>query len=487
MSKSTIIPKMLSERSPQRWKPHKYQLKSLEFVLKRCGSGLLLDPGMGKTSIILKLLTVLRKAKAMRAALVIAPLRVCQQVWPAEQQDWIDFHGLRMIVLHGAHKDALLHEKADVFVINPEGLPWLFSSRRFDVLRADVLVVDESSKFKHPATQRFKIIKPFLSKFKRRHILTGSPAPNGYLDLFGQIYILDLGKALSPYVSHYRANYFSPAGTMGFKWVLNPESDKAIQQRIRPLCLRLEAKDYLELPTEVPLNIRVELPPKARRIYDELEEEMFAELDNGAVVTAVNAGVLSGKCSQVANGGIFYYPEDRLINPKLFTRGKRMFANLHTAKVDAVLELIDELNGSPVLIAYDYEHDLSRLLKALGKNAPYIGGGVSLKRSAEIEREWNAGNLPYVLGHPQSVAHGLNLQRGQAKHVCWHSLTWDFEVYDQFNKRVCRQGNKQKQVFIHHILAYQTVDEAKLRALKGKDKAQRSLLNALKAYRRTRQ
>lgn len=466
--KSTQIVKKLSKPLRDAWNPHKYQTKSVKFLLQQNAAGLFLDPGLGKTSIVLAAVKMLKKEKMINKVLIVAPLRVCYMVWPKEVAKWKDFDGLTTIILHGKDKERNLLKEADIYLINPEGLQWFLTPGIDGMkrLKPDMLVIDESSKFKAASTKRFKMLKPVLPNFRRRYILTGSPSPNGMMDLFSQIFILDGGAALGRFITHYRNQFFYPTGFGGYEWKLQEGAEKKIQERIKPLVLRLEAKDYLELPQLVENNIYVELPKQAREAYKQMEDDLFTGLKNGDVVAA-NAAAASMKCSQIANGGV--YGEDREIH------------HLHMEKAEAVKDLVEELQGTPALIAYDFEHDLERLLKVLGKNTPYIGGGVSPKRAAAIEAAWNNGELSVLLGHPASIAHGLNLQNA-GNHVIWHSLTWNFEHYDQFIKRILRQGSKHKKVFVHHIIAENTVDVAKLTALKFKDHSQRSLLAGLKEY-----
>jgi len=486
----------LFKPSAKPWTPHAYQKKAVKFLLEHAAGALFLDPGLGKTSITLATIKMLKQKKVLDKVLLIAPLRVCYSVWPKEVDKWSDFNDIKVVVLHGPNKDELLKVEADVYVINPEGLEWLLQVkktktatgktkvdvdlRRWKALGFDTLVVDELSKFKHTNTNRFKAIKLVLNTFRRRWGLTGSPASNGLLDLFGQCFILDQGRTLGPYISHYRMKYFVPSHD-GFSWNIREGAEQEIYERLNPLALRMAADDYLDMPTLIENNIRVDLPEPVRVVYDQLEDDLIAKL-NDKVVVASNAAAASMKCRQVANGGIYIDPEvESLVK---LPKSKREWVNLHTEKVDALADLIEELQGSPILVAYDFEHDLDRLRERLGQDVPYIGGGVSAKRSAELEKAWNAGHLPVLLGHPQAMAHGLNLQE-VGHHVCWHSLTWDFELYDQFIRRVLRQGNKSKKVFVHHIMARGTVDEVVLAAVKSKRKGQNALFDALKKLRKS--
>jgi len=253
------------------WTPHEYQKKAVKFLLQNAVGGLFLDMGLGKTASTLAAISVLIEREIIKRVLIIAPLRVCWTVWPVEVMKWLDFQHLRVEVLHGPGKDKAIQRDADIYVINPDGLAWLSLEGRGERLGADVLIVDESSLFKHSGTQRFKLLKYFLAKFRRRYILTGTPAPNGLLDLFGQIYILDGGAALGRYITHYRQNYFMQVGYGGYTWVPKQGSEEAIYERLRPLILRMAAEDYLELPERVDNAIYVDLPEKARKTYDHLE------------------------------------------------------------------------------------------------------------------------------------------------------------------------------------------------------------------------
>lgn len=479
------------------WKPHDYQKKAVKFLLEHAASALFLDPGLGKTSITLAAIKLLKKKGLLNKVLLIAPLRVCHSVWPKEIEKWTDFKDLRVVVLHGPKKDRILKEDADIYVINPEGLDWLLQVektktkagrtqvsvdlRRFKSLGFDTLVIDELSKFKNHSTNRFKAMKMVLSTFQRRWGLTGSPASNGLINLFGQCYMLDQGRSLGQYITQYRAKYFN-LGHDGFTWELREGADQEIYERVAPLALRMSADDYLDMPKLIVNNIWVELPAKVREIYERLENDLIARLEEKTVVASTSA-VASMKCRQVANGGI-YLDQDVEALVKL-PKSKREWVNLHTEKVDAIAELVDELQGSPLLVAYDFEHDLDRIRERFGQDIPYIGGGVPVKRAAQIERDWNSGKIPVLFGHPQSMAHGLNLQE-MGHHVAWHSMTWDFELYDQFIRRVLRQGNRSKQVFVHHVLARDTVDVAMLHALKAKGGGQKAFFDALKQLRSKR-
>ena len=445
---------------------------------------------MGKTSIALAAFKTLKKIGMSRRMLVVAPLRPCHQVWPKEGHKWLDFSDLKFQVLHGPHKEDGLTARADVFVINPEGLDWLLDVQTFKTgnrtqvkvnldrlkrMACNILCLDELSKYRHTDTNRFKMLKPALCLFDRRWGLTGSPTSNGLMGLFGQCFVLDQGRTFGPYITHYRTKFFVQ-GWDGYTWTLKEGADKQIFEACRPLMLRKAAEDYLDLPEMVPDDIMVELPKAAKQVHDQLYNQLITKI-NDRTVMAATAGSASIKCRQVANGAIYM---DEEVKAFVKSSGKREWVGLHEAKTEALLDLIDELQGAPLLVAYDFKHDLERLQAKLGKDVPYIGGGVSTKRAAELEWLWNAGKLPVLLGHPQSIGHGLNLQEA-GNHICWYSNTWDYELYDQFNKRVLRQGNKHKHVYIHRIIANVAIDRAMVQALERKQKGQNAFFDAIKS------
>lgn len=504
-----------------RFDPHPYQRRGASFLVGSAEAALFWDPGLGKTAVTLKAFQALRKAGAVRRMLVVAPLRVAQLVWTqdgdGEIGKWDDFADLKVSLLHGPDKAAALAADADVYVINYDGLDWLAPRGRdgqpapacpLTQLLArgvDLVAFDELSKLKHPSTRRFKAIKPWLGRFRRRWGLTGTPASNGLLDLFGQAYCLDLGRSLGRYITHYRAAYFTPAGFGGYTWVLRPGADAEIHGVLagrrcadprcrgdvaagacvrcgafaRPLAQALRAEDCLDLPELVERDVAVELPAAARRAYDELERELLTLID-GEEVTAANAAVAANKCRQVASGAI--YAADRPAGLAAPPGGREWLA-VHDAKIEAVLDLVDELQGQPLLVAYEYQHELERLTAALAKQLgappPALRGGLSGAQAAAVVDAWNAGATPVLLAHPAAAGHGLNLQRGGA-HVCWLTLTWDLELYEQLNRRLWRQGSRAARVVVHRILARRSVDHAVRDALARKRGGQDALLEALR-------
>lgn len=496
-SKSTTRLTTPLKPSAAAWKPHAYQRKAMRYLLERGGAGLFLDPGLGKTSITLGALKILFKEGLVSKVLLVAPLRVCHSVWPGEIAKWKDFAGIDYVVLHGPKKDQLLAEDHQLYIINPEGLDWLFKPEKaksarnktkvsvdlkhVKALGFDGLVVDELTAFKNHTSNRFKLIREIRHLFKITWGLTGSPGANGLEQLFGQVYVLDGGRSLGRYVTHFRGKYFQ-LGYDGFSYQLLPGAEERIYEAISPVCLRMAGEDYLELPQLVENQIRVTLPPKAQDVYDALEKELIAEIGEGTV-TAKNAGVASGKLRQVASGAIYLEAGlGQLLKP---AKSQRDVAVLHEAKLDALAELVDELQGSPLVIAYEFNHDLEQLRKRFGADLPYIGSGVSPKRGKEVEALWNAGRLPLLALHPASAAHGLNLQES-GQHVAWYTLTWDYEKYDQLIRRLLRQGSKHKRVFSHALMAEGTVDELVWGVLHGKEAGQDALFRGLKALQQGR-
>jgi len=472
-----------------------------------------LRPGMRKTSITLGAVKILRDEGVFRRGLVIAPVRPCYSVWPAEIAKWTDFSDLRLEILHGPKKEEALQRDADLYCINPEGLAWLLgvtktkvmklkgrkiefdqtrigeenisvkTEIRYDLsklkqLKVDTLIVDEASKFRKPNTDRFDSIKQILELFERRFILTGSPAPKWLLDLFGVMYLVDAGYSLGRYITHYRRQFFIPSGYGGYDWQPQEGAKERIYDRIAPSVFSLRDRDYIKLPKLVEVPVQIELPPAARKLYDEVEKEFFAELDNGTAIVAANAGVASIKCRQIANGGLWLQQE---VDDEGRKTSARKWQLIHNAKTEATRDLVDEMAGEQVLIAYDFNHDLERLQVEF-KNAPHIGKGISPKQSHEILKHWNTGKITELLGHPAAMGHGLNAQDSNAFNIILYGINPDYELYDQFISRLLRSGNKAECVFVHMVYAKDTVDEVSMRLLRDKECGQTALLDAMNDY-----
>jgi SNF2 family DNA or RNA helicase len=382
--------------------------------------------------------------------------------WPAEVYKWEEFNDFTYSIVHGPEKAMRLREDVELYFINPEGLKWLFQQP--DLPEWDTLIVDESTKFKDTRTQRFKALKGGLTKFRRRWILTGTPVPNGLMDLFGQMYILDRGRALGQYVTHYRNEYFMQSGWNRWGWSPQPGAFERIVERISPLVLQLSAEEYLDMPELSYHDIEVELPPAVMETYKAVEDDFIATVGDGTLVAA-NAAVAGGKCRQIANGAV-YINEEHDWEP------------LHDAKLDALEDLMEELNGHPVLLLYEFRHDRERICGRFPSAVDLRSGDV-----ADIVRRFNRGDIPLLIGHPASMGHGLNLQES-CHHVIWFGITWNLEHYDQAIARVYRQGQRSGIVRVYHLKARNTKDEDVLAVLTKKDRTQQDLLSALKVHRR---
>lgn len=441
-----------------------YQKTGVRLLKKVSTFGLLWKPGLGKTLAILTAFSDLQKKGLVDALYIVAPLNVCILVWPLEVAKWDNFKHLKINVLHGPKKDNLVQEEADVYVMTPDSLPWLLKNTEHLYDNA-MLVIDESTKFKATNTLRFKTLKKVLKYFNRRHILTGSPVPNGMLDLFGQLYILDEGASLGKYITHYKNEYFYASGYKGYESILQNGGKERIMKKVKGIVHVLDSKDHLTLPPLITKDIIIELPKKVMGTYKDVKEEMITFLKEGKVI-AGNAAVVTSKCRQIANGGVYIGEEPN-----------RETVHLHTEKIKACVDLVEELSGAPAIIAYDTHADLERLQKAFPK-APHIGGGITTTRVVEIEKDWNDSKIPVLLIQPASAAHGLNLQRG-GRAVIWHSLTWNLEYYEQLYQRVWRQGQEHT-VYMYHIIARDTIDETIMRAIAAKDVVQKDLLKMLK-------
>ena len=483
-----LVPKQLVEQmaehrdAAKNWVPWEYQQRGLKMLLENAQCGLLADPGTGKTSMTLAAIKILLEKKLIKRALIIAPLRPVYEVWAQEISDWKDFHGLNAAILHDLKKEhrlRMLKPEHQVVLINYEGLGWLFAKKaHIKLLGADMLVLDESSKVKNSQSQRFKILRKVITQFKRRYILTGSPRPKSYLDLFGQIYILDRGTALGCYVSHYRNQFFFPTGFQMREWELLPGADKQIDKIVAPMVLRVAAEDYLKMPGRPDRLHRIVLPDKARTEYDAIEHTSMSAMFNAPMVSAATA---RSKLCQLANGAVYL---DSVLerDPRFPLTAKRQVKTLHTAKAEALVDLVDELTGEPLLVSIGYHHDVSAIRTALGASTPCLNSEVTRKQSADIIEAWNKGQLPVLLGHPASMGHGLNLQKCNCRHVCYYDIPDDYDLYDQFFRRVWRQGNKATFVFRHHLVAANTVDIAKMANLKRKGAGQNAFLQAMKEY-----
>ena len=439
------------------WTPHNYQLAGVKWLVTHPAGALFWPPGLGKTSVTLDSFCKLRELGYKYRMLILAPLRVCQTTWMTEPQKWDKFAGLKIGLAHGKNKQTILLDPSyDIVVINYDGINWaaplLAKKNPFGIL-----VFDELTKVKHTNTQRFKKLKPILPLFAFRWGLTGTPVSNGLIDLFGQIYCLDLGERFGKYVSHFRLGYFTQSTYNEWKREVQRDKIPAIYKKLESIAFYLRAEDYLELPELLTIKIPVELSPDMVKKYKQFETTFL--LDD--TLTAANAGVLSMKLRQFLGGAI--YNEGAIYDQ-------------HTAKLDALDDLIEEMAGEPLLVAYIFGHELERIRKR-HPDALYIKGGMTRKQVEETMAAWNNGSTSLLLVQPQAAAHGLNLQFGGSA-LCWFSLTYSLEDYIQLIKRLHRQG--QTSIVRNYILAVKnSIDISLGQALAAKDATQESVFNAL--------
>ena len=464
--------------------PHAYQEQAIQDMEEKGVLALLLDPGLGKTSIVLEYFKRQYDCMAATRMLVVAPLRTCHGVWPLEVRKWKGFEGFSVHVAHG--KKGKLSEPcngADIVVVNPEGLAWLEGEMKSGAIeRFDVLAVDESTLFKSGSSKRtktlFRIAHKHQGGIPQRFILTGTPAPNGVEDLFGQFAILDpaiLGKTLTAFRSDFK--FQASKRPWGMVWSPSVHSAKLVQTAIDPHSVRLAATDYLDMPDLIKVQREVTLPKPAMEIYKQLKADMLVNLNNRSTVVAVNPAVLSAKCRQVANGAV-YVTDEGLAGMET----DRRIEYIHQAKVKELAQLFDELGQKPLLVAYEFRHDLKQIRKHMkasySMDVPYIGSGSAADETAAAIDSWNEGSLPMLLVNPAAAAHGLNLQSG-GNHLCWYGMTFNLEHYQQLNARLWRQGQREA-VIVHHLLAKDTVDSVVWDAIHMKDATQADLLLGLK-------
>ena len=443
------------------YRPHNYQKYAMEFILMHPSAALLLDMGLGKTVITLTAIKELMYERfEVNKVLVIAPLRVARDTWPAEIRKWNHLAGLTYAVAVGSQAERLaaLRSKADIHIINRENVTWLVeeSGLPFDY---DLVVIDELSSFKSYRAKRFKSLLSVRRTVKRIVGLTGTPSSNGLMDLWAQFRLLDLGERLGRYISRYRERYFLPDkrnAQVVFTYKLKPGAEEQIYNAISDITISMKAEDYLDLPPCIHNVVKVVLSEREREVYERFRKEMVISL-GGEEIDAMNAAALSNKLLQMANGAVY---DDRHTGHQI-----------HDRKLDALEDLIEAANGRPVMVCYWFRHDLERIRGRF----PAVR---ELKTAQDIE-DWNAGKIPVALVHPASAGHGLNLQYGGCTLV-WFGLTWSLELYQQTNKRLHRQGQRDT-VVIHHIVADGTIDELVLAALHRKDKTQAALIAAVKA------
>lgn len=445
--------------------PHPYQKYCIDRVISDNALGLFLDMGLGKTVITLTAVNELKYNRfAVKKVLIIAPKKVAEATWSKEAAKWDHLRRLRFSLVLGSltKRVRALNMPADVYIINRENIPWLVDYYR-NAWPFDMVVIDESSSFKNHRAKRFKALKMVRGHIQRIVELTGTPAPNGLIDLWAQIYLLDGGQRLGKSISGFRERYFNPDQRNAqqiFTYKPKDGADNAIQNLIGDICISMKAEDYLQLPDIVCDDIPVVLDNTAKKLYRKLETEMLLTVDE-STIDAGSAAVLSNKLMQLCNGAV--YDED----------GKTV--EIHGCKLDALEELIESLNGQPALVFYNFQHDRQRIQKRLAKS----GLRIRELKTPQDESDWNDRKIDVLLAHPASAAYGLNLQDG-GNHVVWFGLNWSLELYQQANKRLHRQGQKQK-VIIHRLSVVGGRDEDVIAALGDKGDTQDKLIESLKA------
>lgn len=442
-----------------KYEPHNYQQFATDFILEHPISCLMLDMGLGKTVITLTALWQLAlDSFDVSRILVIAPKRVAEDTWPKELSKWEHLSGLDATLVMGtqAEREAALRQQTFLYIINRENVSWLVANHPWDF---DMVVIDELSSFKSNQAQRFKAMKKVRPLVSRIVGLTGTPAPNSLLDLWPEMYLMDMGQRLGRFIGGFRDRFFTPDKRnreIIYSYKPREGAEEAIYSLISDICISMKAVDYLDMPELIMNRIEVSMDSRERKIYDDFQRDMVVSLQ-GEELDAVNAAALSGKLTQMANGAV--YGENRKV------------LHIHDRKLDALEDLMEAANRKPLLVAYWYEHDLQRI-KARFKNARCID------TTQDID-DWNAGKIPLALIHPASAGHGLNLQEGGCT-IVWFGLTWSLELYQQLNARLWRQGQKHT-VVIHHIVTKGTHDEDVLRALDNKDTRQSALIDAVRA------
>ncbi len=446
--------------------PHEYQEYAVDFIVENPIAAIFLDLGMGKTAITLMAIQKLMYERfEIDKVLVIAPLRVAKNTWPAEIEKWDQLNGMRYSVVIGSPAERLkaLAADADIYIINRENVAWLVdeSGEPFDF---DMAVIDELSSFKSWRSKRFRALMKVRPKVRRIVGLTGTPSSNGLMDLFAEFKILDMGERLGRFISGYRLDYFRPDkmnGPVVYSYAPLPDAERRIYRKISDITISMSAEDYLEMPELVSTEYEVYLSPKEQALYGQMKKELVLPA-SGKVVTASNAAALSNKLSQMANGAVYNDNGD--------------VTRIHDRKLDALEDIIESMYGRPLMVAYWFKHDYQRITERLER----IGVRYKKLDSDESIREWNAGQLPVALIHPASAGHGLNLQEGGSTLV-WFGITWSLELYQQTIARIYRQGQTSRTVVVQHIVAKDTIDERILKALEKKDTTQTALIDAVKA------
>lgn len=441
---------------------HDYQKYCVDKIVDNNNIGLFLDMGLGKTLITLTAIKdLIYNRFQVGKVLVIAPKKVAEATWQNEIEKWDELRNLRVSTVLGNVNQRVkaLNTPSDIYIINRDNVVWLVDYYKNN-WPFDFVVCDEFSSFKNHESKRFKALASIKPHIKRLVGLTGTPSPNGMLDLWAQVYLLDSGARLGRSFYGFRNTFFE-GDYMGYSYDLRENSESEITKRISDICISMKADDYLELPECSENIIPVVLDSKSKKAYETMERDAILEIENADDIDATSAAALSNKLLQLANGAV--YDEDH------------NYHVIHDCKIQAFLEVLEQLNGKSALVFYNYKHDLDRIQKALSK------AKINYRKleTPQDQKDWNAGKINVLLTHPASSAYGLNLQQG-GNHVIWFGLNWNYELYTQANKRLHRQGQKEK-VIIHHLVTQGTRDEDVMEALKRKENVQNYVLESLKA------
>lgn len=448
-----------------------YQTHSRDHIIDVPFCGLFLEMGLGKTVTTLSAINRLIFNLDVSKVLIIAPKRVAESVWMQEAEKWEHLEGLRFSKITGTAKqrEKALRADADVYLLGRDNVVWICGQYGGAFLPFDMLIIDESSSFKNPKSIRFKALKKVRNSFSRIVLLTGTPAPNGLLDIWPQIFLLDGGQRLGRFITNFRDEYFKPDARNGstiFSHKLRaPGSEQEIFEKIEDIVISMKAEDYLDLPGRIVNDILIDFPTHIAKTYEEFKRDMVLQiiiddlLDGNGEISALTAAALSNKLLQFTNGAV--YDEDRRVH------------EFHDLKLDALEEIVENLQGKPILVAVNFKHDATRIKKRFPKLKVE-----ELKNQQTID-DWNAGKIDLLVMHPASGGHGLNLQKG-GNHIVWFGLIWGLELYQQLNARLDRQGQKYL-VYIHRLLIRGTIDQKVGRRLEGKAEKQDDLMAAVKA------
>jgi SNF2 family DNA or RNA helicase len=446
--------------------PHPYQIRAKDFLLDNPNAALFLDMGLGKSVIALTAVAELQDCLEVDKALVIAPKSVARNTWSAEAQKWDHVSHLRLSIILGDEKtrERALASDADIYVINRENVVWLVERYKEWPWPFDMVIIDESSSFKNPSAKRFKALRRVRPQFRRVILLTGTPSPNGLMDLWSQIWLLDMGQRLGKTLTSYRAKYFTPGrrnGAVIYEWRPKVGTTTKISELISDICMSMRAEDYIEVPDMIEAGMTLNFTEEKALLYKDFEREQLLQIDEDTI-EALTAAALTNKLLQFTSGAVY--------------DNEHKWHFVDETKIEALADIIENAN-EPVLVYYNYIHEKERIMDALKQYRP-----VAFRGEPGILQKWNEQKIRVMIAHPRSVAYGLNMQQG-GRIIVWHSLTWDLEIYEQANKRLHRQGQT-KPVLLYHLIVRGTMDERVMRALKGKGDTQVSLLQQIREMKK---